>query len=121
MSDFWWGFFALPLTALTIAAAAAAIFGSWLLIENWSKARYRKLEPIEWPEELGGELELWTAGDLGHRGTTAATILAGAHVRRIRIGTGVAIFAWGKPEFGVGRKIHKTLQRALSEIAKENR
>lgn len=119
MNDFWWGFFALPLTALVLAAAAAAIFGSWLLVENWSKSRYRKLEPIKWPEELGGELKLWTAADLGHRGTAASTILAGAHVRMLRLGSGAVFFAWGKPEVPTGRKILRALQKAVSEIAKE--
>lgn len=118
MSDFWWGVLALPLIALTLAAAIAALFGSWLLLEKWATFRYRKLEPITWPEELGGETALWTAGDLGHRGTTAATILAGAHVRRLRLGSGVAIFAWGKPEVRIGRKIHKALQKALVEVTK---
>ena len=120
MNEFWQGVLALPLIALIASAAVAALFGSWLLLEKWTAFRYRKLDPIKWPEVLNGEMELWTAGDLGHRGTTAATILAGAHVRRLRLGSGVVIFAWGKPEFAVGRKTHKALQKALFDVAKED-
>ena len=119
MSAFWWGVLALPLAALTLAAVVAAVFGSWLLLEKWSAYRWRKLEPIKLPEALSGELELWTSGDLGSRGSSAATILAGARVRMLRLGSGAVFFAWGRPDFANARKIQTALRNALLEVAKE--
>lgn len=118
MTDFWWGVLALPLIALTLAAAIAAVFGSWLLLEKWARGRYRKLEPIKWPEDIGAEMNLWTMGDLGQRGTAASTILAGAHVRMLRLGSGAVFFAWGKPKVATGRKIQTALRNALLDVTK---
>lgn len=119
MSEFWWGVLALPLIALAVAAAVAAVFGSWLLLEQWSAARFRKLEPIKMPEALGGEMELWTMGDLGLRGAFASVILSGAQVRTLRLGSAALFLAWGKPDKAATKKIQKALQRTLHEIAKE--
>lgn len=119
MNAFWWGVLALPLAALTLTAVVAAVFGSWLLLEKWSAHRWRKLEPVKLPEVLGGELELWTAGDLGPRGSSASTILAGARVRMLRLGAGAIFFAWGKPDVATARKIQTALRNALLEVAKE--
>lgn len=120
MSEFWWGVLALPLIAIAIASAVAAIFGSWLLLENWSAARFRKLEPVKMPEALGGEMKLWSQGDLGLRGGFASVILAGGQVRSLRLGSAALILAWGKPDKVESRKIQRALTNALIEVAKES-
>ena len=120
MSEFWWGVLALPLIALALSAAIASVFGSWLLLEKWSASRWRKLEPIRMPEALGGEMKLWSAGDVGLRGSFASVILAGGQVRTLRIGSAALFIAWGKPDKANSRKIQRALSRALIEVAKES-
>lgn len=119
MSEFWWGVLALPLIALTLAAAVAALFGSWLLLEKWAESRWRKLQPVNLPEALGGELNLWTAGDLGLRGSFASVILAGGNVRMLRLGPAAMFFAWGKPDKANSRMIQTALRNALHDVAKD--
>lgn len=118
MSDFWWGVLALPLIALVVAAAAAALFGSWLLLEKWTASRYRKLEPVELPEAFNQERDFWTAGDLGKRGAVASIVLAGGNVHMLRIGSGAIFFAGGKPDKANSRMIQRALQKALLDVAK---
>lgn len=119
MSEFWWGVLALPLIALALSAAVAAVFGSWLLLEKWSASRWRKLEPVKMPEALGGELKLWTMGDLGLRGAFASVVLAGAQVRMLRVGSAAIFITWGKSGKAESRKIQAALRTALYDIAKE--
>ena len=119
MTEFWWGILALPLIALALAAAIAALFGSWLLLEKWSAGRFRKLEPVRMPEALGGEMQIWTQGDLGLRGGFASVILAGGEVRTLRLGSAALFLAWGKPDKAESRKIQRALLKALLEIAKD--
>jgi hypothetical protein len=120
VTEFWWGVLALPLIALALSAAAAAVFGTWLLLEKWSAGRYRKLEPVQMPEAVGGELKLWTMGDLGLRGAFASVVLSGGQVRMLRLGSAALILAWGKPDSQDTKKIQRALQRALQEVAKED-
>jgi len=120
MSEFWWGVLALPIIALAIAAGVAAIFGSWLLLEKWTASRWKKLEPVRLPEAIGGELKMWTMGDLGLRGSFASVVLAGGQVRTLRIGSAAIFFAWGKPDEAATRKIQTALRNALYEVAKED-
>ena len=120
MSEFWWGVLALPIIALAIAAAVAALFGSWLLLEKWEAGRWRKLEPVKMPEEIGSEMKLWTQGDIGLRGSFASVVLAGGQVRTLRIGSAALFLAWGKPEPAASRKINNALKNALLEVAKQD-
>lgn len=120
MSEFWWGVLALPLIALAVAASAGAVFGAWLLVEKWFEMRWLKLKPVELPEAIGrGEMQLWSAGDLGVRGSFSSVMLSGGKVRGIRIGTGAIFFAWGKHDTKKARTIQTALRNALYEVVKE--
>jgi len=119
VSEFWWGVLALPVIALALAAVSAAVFGGWLLIEKWSAGRYRKLEPVRMPEAIGGELKLWTMGEMGLRGTFASVVLSGGQVRTLRLGSAALFIAWGKPDRRDAKKMQRALQNALQEVAKE--
>lgn len=119
MNDFWWGVLALPLIALTLSAAVAALFGSWLLLEKWATSRFRKLEPVKLPEVFNQDKDFWTVGDLGKRGAFASVVLAGGTVHMLRIGSGAIFLVGGKPEIANSRKIQRALQVALLEVAKE--
>lgn len=118
MSDFWWGVLALPLGALTLSAAVAALFGSWLLLEKWATSRWRKLEPVKLPEAFAKDLDFWTVGDLGKRGAFASIVLAGGTVRMLRIGSGAIFLVGGKPDEANSRMIQRALQKALLDVAK---
>ena len=119
MNDYWAGLLTIPAILLLLALAGIAVFGAWLLLEKWSASRWRKLEPIHMPEALGGELKLWTQGQLGLRGSYASVILAGAHVRSLRIGSAAVMIAWGKPDKKTARTIGNALSRSLVEVVKE--
>lgn len=119
MTEFCWGVLALPLIALAVAAAAAAVFGGWLLVEKCFEGRWKKLNPVSLPEAIGdSEMRLWSAGDLGIRGAFASVILAGGKVRGLRLGSAALFFAWGKNDDKDARMIQKALRDALFEVAK---
>jgi len=120
MNEFWWGVLALPLIALALSAAVASVFGAWLLLEKWSASRWRKLEAVKMPEALGGEMKMWTMGDLGLRGSFASVILSGGQVRTLRVGSAAIFIAWGKPDKADSRKINTALRNALYEVAKQD-
>ena len=119
MNEYLAGLLTVPAILLLLALAGAAVFGTWLLLEKWAASRWRKLEPIQMPEALGGELNLWTLGHLGLRGAYASVILAGAHVRSLRVGSAAVMIAWGKPDKKTARTIGNALSRSLVEVAQE--
>lgn len=119
MTEFWWGVLALPIIALAVAAAAAAVFGGWLLVEKWFEGRWKKLNAVSLPEAIGdSEMRLWTSGDLGIRGAFASVILSGGQVRGLRLGSAALFFAWGKNDDKDSRMIQRALRDALFEVAK---
>lgn len=92
MTEFWWGVLALPLIALSVAAAAAALFSAWLLYERWVGGRLEKLAPIDIGSHVGSEnFPIRTATRLGGRGRLAAMLLLANKAGYFRVSPNLAI------------------------------
>lgn len=92
MTEFWWGILALPLIALSVAAAAAALFGAWLLYEKWVGGRLEQLAPIDIASAIGSsKFPLRTATRLGARGRLATMMLLANKAGYFRVSPNLAI------------------------------
>ena len=121
MSEFWWGVLALPIVLVSVAAAAAAVFGAWLLIEKWRKHRYASLsQTATWPvksrmnDDPTQRPLMWVGkpADLGDRGLAAVHVLLWPKVSffiPLR-GTGIIFMRGG---YKVEPQLQKNMARAI--------
>ena len=85
MDNFWFGLLALPVLAIAVAAAAAALFGSWLLYEKWAKGRGLKLQEVQMPTTVSAKFDVTTLPDFNGRDVFASLVLTSRKVRFLRL------------------------------------
>jgi hypothetical protein len=122
VSEFWWGVLALPVIALAVGAAAAALLGGWLLAEKWYERRFQKLDAVRLPEEIGAKFSIWTLGNSGARGAIAANILTRPHAFMFQpiMGGCALILVAGKPDVKLVHLVNRSIDKALLDVCKED-
>lgn len=129
-NQFLMGVLALPVLAVIIAAAVAAVFGAWVVLEKWRSGRYGKLaRPAEWPtksrhNEPGQRpvMFLGRPAHLGDRGKAGASILTWPHLVFFQILPGAALmFVWGglKTDPKLRGNMERALRKAMEDINDE--
>lgn len=125
MSEFWWGVLSLPIIIVAVAAAVAAVLGTWHLIDAWSEARWRKLPPVAMPEKYGTPKGFngWTNGDSGRRGAFISLLLTGMKGFGFRVTSNIGvlvIYGATKSDQQRAKILHRALEKAMVEVSKDN-
>lgn len=127
MTDFWWGFLALPLVIAGAAVLVILVLGAWHVTDLWRSRRITRMrETARWPlksvENEPGKMPLaWVgwAGSLGDRGGAASAMLTWPNAWSFQVWPGAAlVFTWGggKSDPQLRRNVQRAILKAMEDI-----